>query len=133
MFVNRPNHLVELLHWRAEHQAGEPAFSFRAGEGLETDWTTDWTYDALDRHARAAAVEVLAHASAGHRALLLCPAGSDFVSAFLGCLYAGVVPIPAYPPLNARQVPRIAALLRDARTDLILTNRRTRERIEKWL
>ena len=34
----------------------------------------------------------------GERALLLYPPGLDFIAAFFGCLYAGVVAVPAYPP-----------------------------------
>ena len=48
----------------------------------------------------------------GDRALLLYPSGAEFVTAFFGCLYAGVVAVPAYPPRNARHLPRIEAILR---------------------
>ncbi|MDT7790313.1 MAG: hypothetical protein QOF58_8732 [Pseudonocardiales bacterium] len=34
----------------------------------------------------------------GDRALLVYPPGPDFVRALLGCLAAGVVPVPVYPP-----------------------------------
>ena len=36
----------------------------------------------------------------GDRALLLYPPGLDFVAAFFGCLYAGVLAVPAYPPAH---------------------------------
>jgi len=38
----------------------------------------------------------------GDRALLLYPPGLDFIDAFFGCLYAGVVAVPCYPPARAR-------------------------------
>jgi acyl-CoA synthetase (AMP-forming)/AMP-acid ligase II len=34
----------------------------------------------------------------GDRALLVYPPSLDFVAAFLGCLAAGVIPVPVYPP-----------------------------------
>jgi acyl-CoA synthetase (AMP-forming)/AMP-acid ligase II len=34
----------------------------------------------------------------GNRAVLVYPPGPDFVRALLGCLIAGVVPVPVYPP-----------------------------------
>jgi acyl-CoA synthetase (AMP-forming)/AMP-acid ligase II len=30
--------------------------------------------------------------------VLLFPSGPDYVAAFFGCLYAGVIAVPAYPP-----------------------------------
>ncbi len=76
---------------------------------------------------------LLVRARAGDRALLLCPAGVEYAGAIIGCFYAGVVAVPAYPPGNARQIPRIDAILRDAETDLIITTTETRDRIVKWL
>jgi acyl-CoA synthetase (AMP-forming)/AMP-acid ligase II len=46
----------------------------------------------------------------GERALLLYPPGLDYLAAFFGCLYAGVVAVPAYPPRNQRNTPRIKAI-----------------------
>jgi acyl-CoA synthetase (AMP-forming)/AMP-acid ligase II len=56
------------------------------------------TYADLDRAARAIAVTLRDAAAPGDRALLLFPPGLEFISAFFGCQYAGVVPVPAYPP-----------------------------------
>jgi acyl-CoA synthetase (AMP-forming)/AMP-acid ligase II len=33
--------------------------------------------------------------------VLLFPSGPDYVAAFFGCLYAGVIAVPAYPPESA--------------------------------
>ena len=122
-------HLVERLHWRGSAHPERSAFSFESDAGAETVWT----YAELDTHARAVAVQLLSAARPGDRILLLCPAGPEFAAAFLGALYAGLVPVPAYPPASAKHVGRVEVILRDADTDLIATTRRTRERIEKWL
>jgi len=126
---NVARNLVEILQWRGEHQTGRTAFTFVGDDGSETTWT----YGELDRRARAVAVALLDRAKDGDRALLLCPAGVEYAGAIIGCFYAGVVAVPAYPPGNARQIPRIAAILRDAQTDLIITTSETRDRIVKWL
>ena len=60
------------------------------------------TYGELDRQARAIAVTLQALDTTGERALLLYPPGLAYIAAFFGCLYAGVVAVPAYPPLPAR-------------------------------
>ena len=57
----------------------------------------------------------------GERALLLYPAGLDFIAAFFGCLYAGVVAVPAYPPRRNRSLSRIQAIVDDAQARVALT------------
>ncbi len=121
--------LVDILQWRGEHQSDRTAIAFVADDGNETTWT----YGELDRRARAMAVALLDVARPADRALLLCPAGVEYAGAIIGCFYAGVVAVPGYPPGNARQIPRIDAILRDAGTDLIIATRETRDRITKWL
>ena len=51
----------------------------------------------------------------GQRVLLLYPPGLDFVAGFYGCLYAGAVAVPAYPPRRNRNMLRIQAISDDAR------------------
>ncbi len=53
----------------------------------------------------------------GERALLLYPAGLEFIAAFFGCLYAGVVAVPAYPPRRNRSLSRIQAIAKDAEAE----------------
>src|SRR5262249_44759609 len=60
----------------------------------------------------------------GGRALLLYSPGLDFIEGFFGCLYAGVVAVPAYPPDPAklnRTLPRLQAVIADAQATIVLT------------
>ena len=78
----------------------------------------------LDRRARAIAAELQARGLRGERVLLLYPPGLDFVEAFYGCVYAGALAVPAYPPNPARlgrTLPRLVAIVRDATPAMILT------------
>lgn len=79
------------------------------------------TYAALDEQARAIAAWLQAEGMAGERALLLHPPGVEFVAAFFGCLYAGVVAVPAYPPRSNRPDPRMQEIVADAQAKVILT------------
>jgi acyl-CoA synthetase (AMP-forming)/AMP-acid ligase II/alkylation response protein AidB-like acyl-CoA dehydrogenase/acyl carrier protein len=130
MKPNGPRHLVDVLRWRASHQSAKAAFTFLSDDDAAE---STWTYEELDQRARSVAAALLENASFGDRALLLCPPGMDFAAAIFGCFYSGVVAVPAYPPGNARQVSRIAGILRNASAELIVTNSQTRDRIEKWL
>ncbi len=57
----------------------------------------------------------------GQRVLLLYPPGLDFVAGFYGCLYAGAVAIPAYPPRRNRNMLRIQAISDDAEATAALS------------
>ncbi len=100
--------IVDLLRYRAIHQPDIVAFTFlQDGETLERTLT----YQDLDRCSRAIAAQLQALGLSGERALLLYPPGLDYLVAFFGCLYAGVVAVPAYPPRNQRKAPRIEAIV----------------------
>jgi acyl-CoA synthetase (AMP-forming)/AMP-acid ligase II/acyl carrier protein len=94
---------------------------------------TALTYAALDRRARDVAAGILRSAKAGDRVLLLHPPGLEFAAAFFGCLYAGVVPVPAYPPRNPRHFPRIEAIIEDADVRCVLTQTDFKDRLAAWL
>jgi acyl-CoA synthetase (AMP-forming)/AMP-acid ligase II len=79
------------------------------------------TYGELDRQARAIAVMLQSHALAGERALLLYPPGLDYIAAFFGCLYAGTVAVPTYPPRRNRSSDRLQAIVVNARAAAVLT------------
>ncbi|MBW4506974.1 MAG: amino acid adenylation domain-containing protein [Scytonematopsis contorta HA4267-MV1] len=110
--------IVELLHYVSLAQPSLDAFIFL--QDGETEEVT-LTYQELDRLARRVAVQLQSKGLAGERALLLYPPGLDFVVAFFGCLYAGVIAVPAYPPRNERNTPRIKAILADAQAAIALT------------
>jgi len=122
--------IVHILQGHANQRPDKTAIVFLAEDGA--GWESR-TYAELDRQARAVAAALSAQAEPGDRALILCPPGLAFAGAILGCFYAGVVAVPAYPPGNARQTHRIDAIWRDAEAVLIVTTVAVKERIETWL
>lgn len=113
--------LVDLLCIRAETQSSKPAYVFLDDGEREGGRVT---YGDLDRRARSIAASL---GAAGERALLLYPPGLDYIEAFFGCLYAGVVAVPAYPP-SGRHLQRLEVIFRDAKPAVILTTEALRER-----
>ena len=79
------------------------------------------TYQELDRRARAIAARLVGLGFSGQRALLMYPSGLDFVEGFVGCHYAGVIPVPAYPPRRNRNIGRINSISQDAQAAVALT------------
>ena len=115
--LSRPT-LVDLLRTRAAVQGDQLAFRFIPGdEGEEVGVT----YRALDERARAIGGELQAMAAQGERALLLFPSGLDFVASFFGCLYAGIVAVPAAPPGRNRMTSSVEAIFDASNPALILS------------
>ncbi|MBD2298139.1 non-ribosomal peptide synthetase [Nostoc sp. FACHB-190] len=110
--------VVEVLGWRSSTQGNQDIFTFLLDGETEQ---ARLTYQELDRLARRTAAQLQAMGLVGERALLLYPAGLDFLIAFFGCLYAGVVAVTAYPPRNQRNTPRIQAIAQDAQAAIALT------------
>ncbi|CAD5983311.1 fatty acyl-AMP ligase [Planktothrix agardhii] len=116
---NKFSTLVELLRYRASSQPERIAYIFlRDGETEEARLT----YRELDQKARAIAAHLQSLAAEGERGLLLYPPGLEFISAFFGCMYAGVVAIPAYPPRRNQNLLRLQAIIADSQARFTLTN-----------
>ena len=87
------------------------------------------TYAELDCQARAIGAYLQCLGVPGGRALLLYPPGLEYIAAFFGCLYAGVVAVPVYPP-RQRTLPRLLAILADAQAQVILTTTAIQSTVE---
>ncbi|MDD5275162.1 MAG: amino acid adenylation domain-containing protein [Methylovulum sp.] len=110
--------LVELLRLRALQQTHKAAYTFLADGGNQA---LSLSYGDLDQQARIIAAHLQDLGLQGGRALLLYAPGLDYIAAFFGCLYAGVVAVPAYPPRNQRNLPRLQAILADSGAAAILS------------
>ncbi len=110
--------LSELLRRRSRQFPTRTAFVYED----ETGQAVEWTFSELDRHATTIASWLTGRADVGDRALLVYPAGLDFIAAFFGCLYAGVLPVPATYPKPRRPSPRLDTIAADCAPRLVLTH-----------
>ncbi len=110
--------ITDLLRQRAQQFPARRAFVFED----ETGQTVAWTYAELDQRATTIASWLVEQAEVGDRALLVYPAGLDFIAAFFGCLYAGVLPVPATYPKPRRPSPRLDTIAADCTPRLALTH-----------
>jgi acyl-CoA synthetase (AMP-forming)/AMP-acid ligase II len=118
--------LVEHLRSQFEAHGDSRSFTFlhEYGRTLVGEVTT---FRDLDRGAREVAAWLRSRYDAGQPVLLLFEPGLDFWRAFLGCLYAGVIAIPAPLPHDQRSMQRVAGILRDADSSLALTTAKLRD------
>jgi acyl-CoA synthetase (AMP-forming)/AMP-acid ligase II len=113
--------LVDVLHWRAQHQPNRLAYKFLVdGETEEVNIT----YKELDKQAQDIAAKLKSAVKIGDRALLIYPPGLEFIAAYMGCLYSGIIAVPIYPPHPARwekTMPKFMAIVRNANPSIVLT------------
>jgi len=115
------SNLTYLLQEHAEKNPLKLAFSFLKDKEEQNQHLT---FQELDEAGRAIGATLQMVAGKGERALLLFQPGMDFVKAFVGCMYSGVVAVPAYPPnMNriASSLGRLQSIVEDSEAMVILT------------
>ena len=120
--------LVELLRRRAVVDGDRLACVFLDDKGVEARRIT---YGGLDAEAAGFATVVASRFHAGDRVVLMVPSGFDFVRAFLGCLYAGVVPVPVHPPGRSPRLARARRVVDHAQPAAIVAEPRLAARLAR--
>jgi acyl transferase domain-containing protein/acyl-CoA synthetase (AMP-forming)/AMP-acid ligase II/aryl carrier-like protein len=113
---------VEVVRYRAEHQPQRIAFEFITNSTRNEFETC--TYVELDRRARGLAGKLQQLGLPGERALLVYAQGLDYIAAFFGCLYAGVIAVPVYPPRANQSLERVVGIAKDSQAAVALTTER---------
>ncbi|MDP9151599.1 MAG: fatty acyl-AMP ligase, partial [Myxococcota bacterium] len=111
--------IVEMCRSRAEDRGGERALTFLNGDFDDGEATT---YGGLDRDARAIATRLSEVTSPGSPVAIAARPGHGFVAAFLGCLYAGRVAVPLYPPTEKPLAERFGQIVRHAGIEVALVD-----------
>jgi acyl-CoA synthetase (AMP-forming)/AMP-acid ligase II len=109
--------LVEILQHRAQATPDAIAYGFLDGKRAETRCS----YGELHGRALAMAERIRAVAKEDERVLVCLLPGLDYITAFFGCLYAGAVAVPVYPPQYFKSFDRIRAVVADARPCAAIT------------
>ncbi len=110
--------IVDTLRYQAAMHPDRKAFSFLRGESIEECL---FTFGEIDLAARRLAACLQDRNAEGARALLLYPAGIDFIVALLGCIYAKVTAVPTALPHSKRRYDTVAAIIKDCEAAFILT------------
>ena len=128
----QPSNIVGILQQRAKSQGDDTAYIFlKDGENKEVKLT----YKELDRKAKAIAIQLQALVNPGSRALLVYPysAGLEFITAFFGCLYAGIVAVPCHPPKNRLTTLEVQTRIDSAGASVVLTDSSSFGSLQKQL
>ncbi len=109
MILDNFTTIASVLQYRGIHQADELACLFIGANQKEDEIT----FGALHSRAESIAAVLQKKIRPSDRVLLLYQPGIEYIASFFGCLYAGVIPVPAYPP-DSRNLKRLVAIMKDA-------------------
>lgn len=124
---------AELVLTRSDERGDADAYVFLEGGAQGTE-PQRLSYVGLDREAKDIASWLQERGMAGRQVLLLYPSGLDFIKAFVGCLYAGAVAVPApLPSEQGQHFQRVSGIVRDARVGAVLTLGQHAPEAQAWL
>jgi FkbH-like protein len=109
---------VEVLLRRAAQRPEQRAF-ISLGDGESENGS--FTFQQLDRRARAIGAALQQVGGARRPVILAHPPGLEYVAALLGCFYSGSIAVPVYPPRSSRHEGRLEAIIADTAARLALT------------
>ncbi|CAM3069152.1 acyl-CoA synthetase [Legionella steigerwaltii] len=103
--------LVDAVQYRALHTPAKVGCTF-----VNRDLEEKMTYAELDERAKAIAAQLRTQgAKPGDRILLLFSPGIPLIQAFFGCLYAGCIAVPIYPPAQAKLLEKALRIIQNAK------------------
>jgi acyl-CoA synthetase (AMP-forming)/AMP-acid ligase II len=123
--------IIDLLRQRAQERPHQIAYWFLKGESQPTSIT----YLTLDQQAQTVAAWLKQQVPTGTRVLLVYPydAGLEFIAAFLGCLYAGMIAVSSHPPRNRSGLIELHDRLVSAEAAVILSTKALLPKLKKQL
>ncbi|MEC4894063.1 MAG: fatty acyl-AMP ligase [Oscillatoria sp. PMC 1051.18] len=124
--------VIDLLRDRAECEPDRQIYTFLSdGEIISGSLTCQ----QLDRQAKAIAAQLQSMVAPGSRALVIYPysASLEFIKAFFGCLYAGVIAVTDNPPRNRQNLCQLQKRIESSQANIILTTKDFFNRIQSQL
>lgn len=112
------NNLVSILIHKSQSAADRVAYRFIEDEHEPVQ---ELTYYTLHQQALAIAATLRSHCRKGDRVLMMYQSSREFIPAFFGCLYAGVIAVPAYPPRKNHNAVRLLSIIEDAGVNAVLS------------
>lgn len=126
----RLQNMIHLLRQRVQEHGDKTVFTYlKDGESQETRLS----YCELERKSLAIAAHLQSYLSPGERVLLLYPPGTEFPAAFFGCLCAGMIAVPTYPPHSNQFLASLIATVSDAGPIVALTTASTLEEYRRQI
>lgn len=116
--------LNELLFHQANIYKNKKAYIYLA-DGETTEQCI--TYSDLLIYSNSIASLLLEHCKDRDRVLIFLPPSLEYIISFYGCLIAGLIPVPLYPP-ETRSHSRLINVIKDSGAKVAITDKITKNR-----
>ena len=120
MLTKTDSNIIQILQQRSLEQPQDTVYIFlENGEDKEIRLS----YRELETKAKAIAIQLQKLVNPGSRALLVYPYNEslEFITAFFGCLYGGIVAVPCHPPQSRLTTDEVQTRLLSAEAEVVLT------------
>ena len=121
--------IINILDYRGDCQGNTIAYEFYTGDNN----FNSLTYGELNGQINAIASILIEKKLTEERVLLIYPSGLEFIAAFLGCLKAGAIAVPMYPPRRDRRSSRLENIINDCEPVAVLTTSSLQVKVESYL
>ncbi|RAV34336.1 FadD32-like long-chain-fatty-acid--AMP ligase [Corynebacterium heidelbergense] len=91
-----------------------------------------YTRQEVNTRIKAVCVRLQQVAEQGERVAILANNSPEYVFAFLGAIYAKMVPVPLYDPAEPGHADHLTAVLGSARPSIVLTNQRSARAVRSF-
>ncbi|BCE03391.1 amino acid adenylation domain-containing protein [Marinicellulosiphila megalodicopiae] len=119
------NNIKQVISGHAVTAANKTAFTFIEENGTHSHIT----FKDLHLSALNIASNLKKQRDSNDRVVILLPQGLEYVQTFLGCLYAGVIAVPLFPPVSKKHSGRVDAVIQDCTALIAITTDHQKEKI----
>ncbi|MFZ1756568.1 MAG: AMP-binding protein [Caldilineaceae bacterium] len=110
--------ILDILEWRALNQSGKIAYRF----WLDDNACYSLTYRELYLKIKHVAYHIREYIKPLDRVLVMHPPSLDYIINFFGCIYAGGIPVPVYPPRANEKAHLLESIIQDSTPKIALTS-----------
>ncbi|WP_051753608.1 fatty acyl-AMP ligase [Streptosporangium amethystogenes] len=129
----RPGSIIDVIRAHIRHRPDDTAYSFLTAGTSGLGINQQLRYGELDATAARIAAALLNSHEPGDRVLIACPTGPDFVTSFVGALYAGLIPVPVpLPSGNKGQQARVNGIMTSSGATAVLTDEGNLDEVRDW-
>lgn len=126
--MHRYENIAGLLESVAKKYPNRNAYTFILDVDLNT---SSITYSELATKVKSIATELRKKVKKGERVLLIYPPGIELIAAFYACLYAGIIAVPVYPPINDDLLNKLLLISNDAKCRACISTKEAFNNLKK--
>ncbi|MCH5586568.1 fatty acyl-AMP ligase [Shimazuella sp. AN120528] len=120
---------IEVIQEQSAIQPEKEVFTFLRDIGGND---SRLTFQELEQRMSSIGTHLAQVGATGQRVLILLEPSMNYILAFLGCLYAKAIAVPAYPPNMKKQFGRLINVIQDSKAKYAITSRAIYDKLRNW-